>query len=84
MSLPGLVCARVYIRRIHCGRGWNADDARRAGCVRLWDVRRASDDPLNGRILAQGVDDVATFALGDIYKGEIPIILCVQCAVLFV
>ena len=46
--------------------------------MRLWDVRHASDDPLNGTILAQGVDDVATFALGDIYKGEMPIILCVE------
>ncbi|KAI0374280.1 WD40 repeat-like protein [Pilatotrama ljubarskyi] len=45
------------------------------GCVRLWDVRRSSDDPLNGTILAQGDYDVGTFALGDIYRGHMPIIV---------
>ncbi|KAI0361747.1 hypothetical protein OH77DRAFT_1546696 [Trametes cingulata] len=47
------------------------------GCVRLWDVRRSSDDPLNGTILAQCDYDVGTFALGDMYKGDVPIIVLV-------
>ena len=46
-----------------------------AGCVRLWDTKLASNDPVNGRILAQSDDDVATFSLGDIFDGEVPIIL---------
>ncbi|KAI8995525.1 hypothetical protein BD414DRAFT_409596 [Trametes punicea] len=45
------------------------------GCVRLWDVRLAADDPLNGTILARCDYDVATFTLGDIYKGDKPIIV---------
>ncbi|KAI9062963.1 hypothetical protein FKP32DRAFT_1612178 [Trametes sanguinea] len=45
------------------------------GCVRLWDVRRAADDPLNGTVLARGDYDVATFNLGDMYNGENPIIV---------
>ncbi|KAH9944484.1 uncharacterized protein BXZ73DRAFT_39487 [Epithele typhae] len=47
------------------------------GDVRLWDIKRAADDPLNGRVLAHGDSDVATFCLGDVSKGEIPIILYV-------
>ena len=46
-----------------------------AGCIRLWDTKLASSDPVNGRILAQSDDDVATFSLGDIFEGEVPIIL---------
>ena len=46
-----------------------------AGCVRLWDTKLAASDPVNGRILAQSDDDVATFSLGDIFEGEVPIIL---------
>ncbi|KAI0651744.1 WD40-repeat-containing domain protein [Trametes meyenii] len=45
------------------------------GCVRLWDVRRPSDDPLNGTILAQCEYDVATFTLGDPYRNDVPIIV---------
>ncbi|TBU35131.1 WD40-repeat-containing domain protein [Dichomitus squalens] len=45
------------------------------GCVRLWDAKLASSDPVNGRILAQSDDHVATFSLGDIFQGEVPIIL---------
>ncbi|OJT11045.1 hypothetical protein TRAPUB_12416 [Trametes pubescens] len=45
------------------------------GCVRLWDVRRASDDPHNGTVLVKCDNDVSTFALGDVYKGEAPLIV---------
>ncbi|CDO72346.1 hypothetical protein BN946_scf184977.g43 [Trametes cinnabarina] len=45
------------------------------GCVRLWDVRRAADDPLNGTVLARCDYDVAAFNLGDIYNGEKPIVV---------
>ena len=45
------------------------------GVIRLWDVKRADDDPLNGRVLAQCDYDVSTFCLGDIHKQEIPIIV---------
>ncbi|KAI0639295.1 hypothetical protein C8Q77DRAFT_51445 [Trametes polyzona] len=45
------------------------------GCVRLWDVRRSSDDPLNGMVLARCDNDVSTFTLGDMYKGEAPLIV---------
>nr|VWO96744.1 Transcriptional repressor TUP1 [Ganoderma boninense] len=45
------------------------------GCIRLWDTKLASSDPVNGKILARGDYDVATFSLGDIYKKEVPIIV---------
>ncbi|KAI0778074.1 WD40-repeat-containing domain protein [Trametes elegans] len=45
------------------------------GCVRLWDLRRTSEDPLNGTILAQCDYDVGTFSLGDPYKDEVPLIV---------
>ncbi|EIW64779.1 uncharacterized protein TRAVEDRAFT_111056 [Trametes versicolor FP-101664 SS1] len=47
------------------------------GCVRLWDVRRSSDDPHNGTVLVKCDNDVSTFALGDVYKGEAPLIVYV-------
>ncbi|KAI0757113.1 WD40-repeat-containing domain protein [Daedaleopsis nitida] len=45
------------------------------GCVRLWDVKRASEDPYNGRVLARCVDDVATFSLGNLDYDEAPIVV---------
>ena len=46
-----------------------------SGCIRLWDVKKADDDPLNGTTLAKVDYDIATFCLGDVYKDEIPIIV---------
>ena len=43
----------------------------------MWDVRRSSDDPLNGIVLARCDNDVSTFTLGDIYKGEATLIVSV-------
>ncbi|OCH96515.1 hypothetical protein OBBRIDRAFT_7642 [Obba rivulosa] len=40
------------------------------GCVRLWDVRRSSEDLRNGRVIAQRDNDIGHFSLGDTAKGE--------------
>ncbi|GLB41833.1 putative WD40 repeat-like protein [Lyophyllum shimeji] len=40
------------------------------GCVRFWDPLRAADSPQNGTVLAEVTSDVATFSLGDRFKGE--------------
>ncbi|KAH9857884.1 WD40-repeat-containing domain protein [Lenzites betulinus] len=45
------------------------------GCVRLWDVRRSSDDPHNGTVLARCDNDVSTFTLGHMYRREAPLIV---------
>lgn len=40
-------------------------------------MRRSSDDPHNGTVLVKCDNDVSTFALGDVYKGEAPLIVYV-------
>ncbi|KAG6832257.1 hypothetical protein H0H87_002153 [Tephrocybe sp. NHM501043] len=40
------------------------------GCVRFWDPTRAETHPRNGSVLAKMNSDVATFCIGDRYKGE--------------
>lgn len=45
------------------------------GCIRIWDVKRACDDPKNGEILLKALDDIGFFCLGDIYKDETPFVV---------
>ncbi|KZT06861.1 WD40 repeat-like protein [Laetiporus sulphureus 93-53] len=45
------------------------------GCIRSWDVRRASNDPSNGVVLARHDRDIGYFALGDPYKNEKPLLV---------
>ena len=45
------------------------------GCVRLWDMKYAGDDPRNGEVLVRCDYDVATFTLGNMYEGEAPIVV---------
>ncbi|CCM00925.1 uncharacterized protein FIBRA_02972 [Fibroporia radiculosa] len=45
------------------------------GCVRLWDVRTASDDPLNGTAIVQCEYDIGYFTLGDLSRGEKPLVV---------
>ena len=40
------------------------------GCVRLWDVSKAADNPANGTVIAQTDSDIGHFSLGDPDKGE--------------
>lgn len=40
------------------------------GCVRLWDVKRSSDDPYNGTVLAQCKTDIGHFTIGDVHRQE--------------
>ncbi|KAF6761646.1 WD40-repeat-containing domain protein [Ephemerocybe angulata] len=40
------------------------------GCVRLWDPLRASSNPENGAVVASMDFDIATFSVGDRFKGE--------------
>ncbi|KAI0963435.1 hypothetical protein AcW1_000514 [Taiwanofungus camphoratus] len=49
------------------------------GCVRLWDMNKAPDDPLNGAVLARCDDDIGHFSLGDCYEGEKPLVVG-ECA----
>ncbi|KZT74728.1 WD40 repeat-like protein [Daedalea quercina L-15889] len=44
------------------------------GCVRLWDVRLADNDPDNGLPIAQCEHDLGHFSLGDISKNEMPLV----------
>ncbi|TFK94316.1 hypothetical protein K466DRAFT_571912 [Polyporus arcularius HHB13444] len=45
------------------------------GCVRLWDMKLAGEDPRNGEVLARCDYDVATFTLGNMYEGEAPLVV---------
>ncbi|KII85867.1 hypothetical protein PLICRDRAFT_115460, partial [Plicaturopsis crispa FD-325 SS-3] len=45
------------------------------GCIRLWDVRKASDDPLNGTVLAETDFNIGYFSLGDPAKQEKPLVV---------
>ncbi|EKM60948.1 uncharacterized protein PHACADRAFT_84022, partial [Phanerochaete carnosa HHB-10118-sp] len=44
------------------------------GCVRLWDVKQAYGD-FSDTIVAQSTSYAGWFSLGDIYKGEIPLVM---------
>lgn len=48
-----------------------------SGCVRLWDVSRATDSPGNGRVIAETDFDIAHFSIGDRSKGEAPLVMYV-------
>ncbi|KZT06889.1 WD40 repeat-like protein [Laetiporus sulphureus 93-53] len=45
------------------------------GCIRLWDVRRSTDDPFNGTPIAECDYGIGDFVTGDIGKGEHPLIV---------
>jgi len=45
------------------------------GCVRLWDVCQAMDNPANGRVIAETDFDIAHFSIGDKSKGEAPLVM---------
>jgi len=45
------------------------------GCVRLWDIRKASNDPCNGTVIAETPFDIGYFSLGDPFKVEIPLVV---------
>lgn len=45
------------------------------GCVRLWDVCKASNNPVNGTVIAETAFDVGYFSLGDPYKREKPLVV---------
>jgi len=45
------------------------------GCVRLWDVSLAADNPANGRVIAETDFDIAHFSIGDPSKGETPLVV---------
>ncbi|RDX40894.1 hypothetical protein OH76DRAFT_281978 [Lentinus brumalis] len=45
------------------------------GCVRLWDMKRAGDDPRNGEVIVRCDYDIATFTLGNMYWGEAAIVV---------
>jgi len=44
------------------------------GCVRLWDVRLADNDPNNGLPIAQCEHDLGHFSLGDFSADEMPLV----------
>jgi WD40 repeat protein len=46
-----------------------------SGCIRFWDTRKASDDPMNGTVIAETDFDVGYFSLGDSYKGEMSLVV---------
>jgi hypothetical protein len=48
------------------------------GCVRLWDVNQATDNPANSRIIAETDFDIAHFSIGDKSKGEAPLVVYVS------
>jgi hypothetical protein len=41
----------------------------------MWDTRRATNDHLNGVVLAETDYDVGHFSLGDRFKGEKPLVV---------
>lgn len=45
------------------------------GCVRLWDHRRAQDDPSNGIVVAQMQHDIAHFQAGNPADGEAALVV---------
>lgn len=47
------------------------------GCVRLWDIRKAIDDPTNGQTIARSEHDIAHFSLGEPYTDEWPLVMYV-------
>ncbi|KAJ7656388.1 quinon protein alcohol dehydrogenase-like superfamily, partial [Mycena polygramma] len=51
------------------------------GCVRLWDPLRANEP--GGTVLAQADSDVAHFMLGDRFKGEHELVVCVMFLLLY-
>ncbi|KAH9937578.1 WD40-repeat-containing domain protein [Fomitopsis serialis] len=44
------------------------------GCVRLWDVRLADNDPNNGLPIARCEHDLGHFSLGDVSANEMPLV----------
>lgn len=46
-----------------------------SGCIRLWDINKAANSPGNGKVIAQTDFDVAHFSLGDVQKGELPLVV---------
>jgi len=55
------------------GRGLGLISGGNDGCVRLWDISQATDNPVNGRVIAETDFDVAHFSIGDISRGEAPL-----------
>lgn len=51
------------------------------GCVRLWDHRRAQDDPSNGTIVAKMQHEIAKFQIGDPSRGEAALVVYVLLSV---
>ena len=52
------------------------------GCVRLWDISQATDNPANGRVIAETDFDIAHFSIGDKSKGEAPLVVYVFSCIL--
>jgi len=57
------------------GRGLGLISGGNDGCIRLWDISQASDNPTNGRVVAETDFDIAHFSVGDISKGEAPLVV---------
>jgi WD40 repeat protein len=57
------------------GQGLGLISGGNDGCIRLWDVNQAVGNPTNGRVIAQTDFDIGHFSLGDIHKGEVPLVV---------
>lgn len=56
------------------GHGLNLVSCGADGCVRLWDVKHAYDD-YSDTVVAESTSYGGWFSLGDMYKGEKPLIM---------
>lgn len=57
--------------------------SQQSGCVRVWDLRRAIDDPENGVPIATLDEDIAHFSIGAQYSEERPLVVYVTVPIKF-